>query len=311
MIKIQKLAILLMAIIMVITMVACSGAETETNTGSEDNNSADSSATVPDVTVVKVGVTNDSMPNCYLDANGNLAGENYEVMCLVDEMLDNYDFEYEPVTQDVILTGLDTGTYSIGIFNAFYNDDRAAKYLFPTYPVSGGVRGMILPNKYQDQIKSGTSEEILGQFAALGLQPVPVSPGDSSDSLYTKYNDNHDPKIDYQVIESVDVSTSIKYIMEGRYDGAQFLQSNYTTVQKDIDPNGETFFLPFDDGGFGTWVLYAKGQDDLVAAVDNCMEQLYADGTMAAISSKYYGENVFQYIDGFKYADVSPNPSYK
>ena len=32
---------------------------------------------------------------------------------------------------------------------------------------------------------------------------------------------------------------------------------------------------------------------------------------MAAMSIKYYGENVYQYIDGFEYADVAPNPDYK
>ena len=46
-------------------------------------------------------------------------------------------------------------------------------------------------------------------------------------------------------------------------------------------------------------------------AIDECMEKLYADGTMAAMALKYYGENVYQYIPDFKYADVAPNPNYK
>jgi L-cystine transport system substrate-binding protein len=306
--KVKRLATLFLAFAMAASLAACGSSGSSSGSGAVSGSSDSGSSGVK---VVRIGISTDSMPNCYVDADGNLAGENYEVMCLVDQMLDDYEFQYEPVTQDVILTGLDTGTYSVGIFNAFYNDDRAAKYLFPTYPVSGGVRGLILPSKDQNQFKAGTADEVLDQFAALGLNMVPVSPGDSSDTMYSKYNESHDPKINYQVTEEIDVSTSIKYIMEGRYDGAMFLESNYATVNSDVDPDGNTYFLPFDDGGFGTWVLYAKGEDDLVAAVDKCMEQLYADGTMAAISMKYYGENVFQYIDGFKYADVTPNANYK
>ena len=249
------------------------------------------------------------MPNCYLDENGELAGENYEVMCLVDEMLPQYKFEYEPLTQDVILTGMDTGTYQVGVFNAWYNDDRAEKYLFPEYPVSGGVQGLVV--SADSGITEGSKEDVLTQFAEAGLNMVPVSPGDSSDSSFSEFNATHDVKINYEAVEEIDISTSIRYIMQGRYDGAQFFMSNYTTVNQEVDPEGKTQFIPYDDGGFGTWILYSKDQQELVDAVDGAMKQLFEDGTMAAISEKYYGENVFQYVEGFEYADVTPNPDYK
>ena len=140
---------------------------------------------------------------------------------------------------------------------------------------------------------------------------VPVSPGDSSDSSFSEFNATHDVKINYEAVEEIDISTSIRYIMQGRYDGAQFFMSNYTTVNQEVDPEGKTQFIPYDDGGFGTWILYSKDQQELVDAVDGAMKQLFEDGTMAAISEKYYGENVFQYVEGFEYADVTPNPDYK
>lgn len=155
-----------------------------------------------DVTVVKIGISTDSMPNCYLDEDGNLAGENYEVMCLVDEALPQYEFEYEPLTQDVILTGMDTGTYQVGVFNAWYTDERAEKYLFPEYPVSGGVQGLVV--SADSGITDGTKEEVLTQFAQAGLTMVPVSPGDSSDSTFAEYNETHDPKINYEAVEEID-----------------------------------------------------------------------------------------------------------
>lgn len=303
----KRLLSLGLALLMTAGLAAC-GNSNSTSSADADASAASSEGSTDEVTVIKIGISTDSMPNCYLDENGELAGENYEVMCLVDEALPQYEFEYEPLTQDVILTGMDTGTYQVGVFNAWYTEERAEKYLFPEYPVSGGVQGLVVAA--DSGLTAGVKEDVLTQFAEAGLTMVPVSPGDSSDSTFSEYNETHDVKINYEAVEEIDISTSIRYIMQGRYDGAQFFMSNYTTVEDEVDPDNETMFLPYTDGGFGTWVVYAKGQEDLVAAVDGVMEQLFADGTMAAISQKYYGENVFQYVEGFEYADVEPNPDY-
>lgn len=283
-------------------LVSCGGADTKTSASGNASS---------DVKVIKVGVDTVSMPNAYVDEQGNPAGENYEVMKLVDEMLPEYEFQFESVAQETVLAGMDAGTYQVGIFNAFWNETRAEKYLFPTYPVSGGIRGLILPSSKKDEFKDGTSEEVLTTFATLGLKMVPTAPGQSSLDMFQKFNETHDVQINYEVAEEVDVSTSIRYIAEGRYDGAQFLKSNYTTVVEEVDKEGKTFFQNFSDGGFGTWVIYTKDQTELVKAVDKAMEELYKNGTMAAISVKYYGENVFQYIEDFEFKDVAPNPDYK
>ena len=304
-------------------LTSCGGASSTASSGTSSasggGTTAAPAASAPETqaspakepTVVKVGFNAIQVPACYVDADGNLAGDNYEVMSLVDDLLEDYVFEYEPVQADVILAGLDAGTYAFGISNFFYNDERAEKYLFPKYPVSAGLRGLILPTRLKDNFTSGTSDEILGQFAAQGLTMIPVQPGNSADALFTAYNETHDPKIKFDVAEQTDVATSIRYIATGRYDGSQFLKSNYTAVNEEVDTDGETFFQGFTDGAFATWTLFAKGQEELVEAVDGAVKQLFENGTMAAISQKYYGENVYSLIDGFEYADVAPNPNYQ
>ena len=308
----KRAAALTLALLLAVpTLTACGGSGSEKEaTDTQADTPADTSAE-KSPTVVKVGFNAIQVPACYVDENGNLAGDNYEVMNLVDELLEDYVFEYEPVQADVILAGLDAGTYAFGISNFFYNDERAEKYLFPEYPVSAGLRGLILPTRLKDNFTPGTNDEILGQFAAQGLTMIPVQPGNSADALFTAYNETHDPKIKFDVAEQTDVATSIRYIATGRYDGSQFLKSNYTAVNEEVDPAGDTFFLGFNDGAFATWVLFAKDQTELAAAVDGAVKQLFEDGTMAAISKKYYGENVYALIDGFEYADVEPNPDYQ
>ena len=322
----NKVAAIMVAAAMVASLAACGSSSSSTDTSAAASTAAETAATTAataedaaattteaasgDVKTIKIGVSTESMPNAYVDENGNMAGENYEVMQLVDKLLPDYQFEYEAVSQETILLGLDSGTYQAGISNFFYNDERAEKYLYPTMPISGGVRGLILRTEDQDKFTEGTSDEVLTEFAKLGYTMVPVGADESAYTMFTEYNNTHDDKINFEVTEETDVSTSISYIMQKRYDGSMFLESNYDAVKDQVDPDGVTYFLPFTDGGFGTWALYGKDQQELVDAVDGAMKQLYEDGTMAAISEKYYGENVFQYIPDFEYADVEPNPDY-
>lgn len=301
----------LSAFLLIFALTACGGSNTDAVVSNYTEETDTENTVEKGPTVVKVGFNAIQVPACYVDEGGNLAGDNYEVMVLVDELLEDYVFEYEPVQSDVILAGLDSGTYAMGISNFFYSEERAEKYIFPEYPVSAGLRGLILPTRLKDNFTSGTSDEVLEQFAAQGLTMIPVQPGSSADALFTAYNETHDPKINFDVAEQTDVSTSIRYIAAGRYDGTQFLKSNYTAVNEAVDPDGETFFLGFTDGAFATWTLFAKGQEELAAAVDEAVRQLFEDGTMAAISQKYYGENVYALINGFEYADIAPNPDYQ
>lgn len=265
----------------------------------------------PNATQIKVGIGTDAMPNCYLDKDGNLAGENYEVMCLVDEMLPQYEFVYETGNQEAILIGLDTGTYQVGVNNFFYNDDRATKYIFPEYPVSAGPPALILRNEYPDKITQGTTEEMLSQVAKLGLRNVPYSSDESGYTLYTEFNKTHEEQLLFEVSEHAPIAVELQDVINGRYDMISDLRSSFMAVKDEVDVNDQTFFTEFTDAGFGTWVLYGKDQQELVDAVDGAMQKLYEDGTMAAIAIKYYGENVYQYIDGFEYVSVQPKADYK
>ena len=300
----KTLAWILAAVMVLSMLTACGGSAGDDQTPQGGDGEGN-------VTKIKVGIGTDAMPNCYLDKDGNLAGENYEVMSLVDELLPQYEFVYETGTQEAILIGLDTGTYQVGINNFFYNDDRATKYIFPEYPVAAGVRGLILRNEYKDKVTQGTTEEMLSQVAKLGLRNVPYSSDESGYTLYSNFNATHEEQLIFEVSEHAPIAVELQDVINGRYDMISDLRSSYTAVKDEIDVNDETFFIEFTDAGFGTWVLYGKDQQELVDAIDGAMAQLYEDGTMAAIAIKYYGENVFQYIDGFKYASVQPKADYQ
>ena len=83
------------------------------------------------VRVVKVAYDQAGKPMTYLDENGNATGYDVEVMKLVDELLEDYEFEYVGTTNDDLLIGVEQGKYHVGVKNAFWTEERTAKYICP------------------------------------------------------------------------------------------------------------------------------------------------------------------------------------
>ena len=80
-----------------------------------------------EVTKAVFGIKQDLIPNSYVDENGKPAGQNIEVYEKIDELLPQYEFEYDAVDADSILLGIDSGKYAGGLGNYFWNESRAEK----------------------------------------------------------------------------------------------------------------------------------------------------------------------------------------
>ena len=211
-------------------------------------------------------------------------------MALVDELLPQYEFSYEAVDADTILIGIETGKYVGGMGNYFWNEDRAAKYLFAEEPIGAGLQGMVLRKEFEGKVNN------LEDLATLGLKPVPIGTTDSSYAIYNEYNEaNPDNQIEFEIGESVSVGECTRYIMEGRFDCEVMLKGNYDSIVEEIDPNGETIFVPI--SAVKTWALYDPDETELVAAIDGAMKQLKEDGTLSTVSEKWFNEDIYKYID--------------
>ena len=299
----KKTLALMMAALMILTLlVGCGGNNTDNsnatssnnsasdNAGNTADNSADSSDDQQEVRQVMFGMRSNLLPAAYLDENGDPTGQNYEVMCLVDELLPQYEFSYEAVDADTILVGLETGKYVGGLGNYFWNEEREAQYLFAEEPIGAGLQGMVLRKEFEGKVTT------LADLATHGLKPVPIGTTDSSYAIYTEYNEaNPDNQIEFEIGESVSVGECTRYIMEGRFDVEVMLKGNYDSIVAEIDPNGETIFVPI--SGVKTWALYDPDETELVAAIDGAMKQLKEDGTLSELSVKWFGEDIYEYID--------------
>jgi len=258
-----------------------SGGEADTNGGGEGDTQ---------VRKVLMGINSSQPPASFVNADGTISGQNYVVMTLVDDLLPQYEFEYEAVDQDALIMGLDSGKYAAAVGNFWHNEKREASYLFPEYPIGGGVEGIAVNKKYEDKVQS------LEDFATEGLKLTPQEASGAMYDVFTKFNeDNPDIALDFESGDVIASGEQMKWVIEGRYDGAAMFSSEYDELKETVDPNDELYFVPF--YAVKTWVLYPKNETELVADIDGAMKQLMDDGTLSQVAVEWFGYDVYQYFE--------------
>lgn len=288
----KKILCALLVMAMVLSMVACATAPVDepVNTGAVDSTPVEPPVTEPEVTEVLLGINSAQPPASFVNEDGTIGGQNYAVMTLVDEKLPQYSFTFEPADQDALLLGLDSGKYAAAVGNFWYNDQRNEKYLFPEYPIGGGVEGIAVNKKYADKVKD------LDGFAVAGLKLTPQETSGAMYSVFTAYNEEHpDTKLKFDVGEVTASGEQMKWVIEGRFDGAAMFASEFDELKETVDPDDQLYFVPF--YAVKTWVLYGKADTELAAAVDSAMKQLMDDGTLSKIAIEYFGYDIYEYFD--------------
>lgn len=291
----KKILCVLMAAMMLLSMVACGGGNNAANNGGNNgadnagNNAADGGDEV-EVRQVLMGINSAQPPASYVNPDGTIGGQNYEVMVLVDELLPQYEFVYEAVDQDALIMGLDSNKYAAAVGNFWHNAKREESYLFPEYPIGGGVEGIAVNKAYIDKVNS------LEDFATEGLKLTPQEASGAMYDVFTQFNvDNPDIALEFSSGDVVASGEQMKWVIEGRYDGAAMFSSEYEELKETVDPDDNLYFVPF--YAVKTWVLYTKDEAQLAADVDSAMEQLLADGTLSEISIEWFGYDVYELFD--------------
>ncbi|MBD5543348.1 MAG: transporter substrate-binding domain-containing protein [Lachnospiraceae bacterium] len=112
--SIKKTIVLVSAVVLgAFVFTACGGKEESDN----------------EVTRIIVGSGNMYNPYCYVDEEGNAVGYEYDVLKAIDELLPQYEFEYQTMAFDQLLLSLDSGKIDLAAHQYEYTDERAEKYL--------------------------------------------------------------------------------------------------------------------------------------------------------------------------------------
>lgn len=262
-------------------LAAAALALTACGSGSDDGGSGDGSAAasgsalaaVQEAGVLRVGTEGTYSPFSFHDpSTDELTGYDVEVITAVAEKL-GVEPEFFETTWDSIFAGLEAQRYDVIANQVSITDERVAKYDFSEpYTVSTGV--VVVP--------AGTTG--ITSLADVAGKTTAQSATSNWSQIATDAG---------ATVESVEGFTqAIALLKQGRIDltfNDNLAVLDYLKSSGDTDV--EIAFETDDVVEQGFPVL--KGSD-LAAAIDGALDELRADGTLAEISTTWFGEDVSQ-----------------
>ncbi|HPB65710.1 MAG TPA: transporter substrate-binding domain-containing protein [Spirochaetales bacterium] len=245
--------------------------------------------------VVYSAHTQNYVPYGYIDEKGGSDGFEIAVLRAVDELLPDYEFRFVPTSDEDLFIGLETGRYQLATKGAWATAERREKFVFPKNPIAASVIGIAFRSEDSGQIKD------LDSFAAYSGKLVPISPQSAQYTVVSDYNAAH-PEHPIKLVPSdvFIINDAYLWVLEGRYDAFFDIKLSF---QKNVEAEDGPFhhlasrlaYAPYK--GIPTWPLFARGEQALADAYDEAIERLKAEGTLAELSRRYFGEDVFRFAE--------------
>ena len=260
--------------IVAVATIALTGCQSAAAPASQGSAGADTSLSdVQDAGVLTIGTEGTYRPFTFHDASGDLTGFDVEIATAVAEKL-GVEPEFQETQWDAIFAGLDAGRFDIIANQVSITDEREEKYeLSEPYTVSPGVVIVASDNTDIDSLES-----LEGKTTAQSL----------SSNWYELAQQNG------AKVEAVEGwAQAVALLEQGRVDATlndKLTFLDYTTTEAGA---GEALKVAAetDDPSRNAFVV-KKGQTALIDAVNDALVELRADGTLAEISEKYFGEDV-------------------
>lgn len=255
------------------TLTACSGSSTPASTSGGGESSASS-----DFGLVKDGTLTVATEGTYRPfsfhgdgGSGDLTGFDVEIIQAVADKL-GLEVTFQETQWDAIFAGLDAGRFDVIANQVSINEDREKKYLFSEpYTVSPGV------------IVVADDDDSISSFADLDGKTT-------AQSLTSNWNDL--AKESGAKVEAVEGwAQAVELLRQGRVDATINDKLTFLDYEKTNSPSGLKIAAETEDAGTQAFV-FTKDKKSLVEAVDGALDELRADGTLAEISDKYFGEDV-------------------
>jgi L-cystine transport system substrate-binding protein len=210
-------------------------------------------------------------PFSYHDESDELVGYDVEVAEAVAENL-GLEIEFQETQWDAIFTGLDAGRFDTIANQVTITPEREEDYVFSTpYTVSTGVLVVAADN---DDITS---------FADLDGKT-------SAQSLTSNWNDL--AKESGATVEAVEGwAQAVALLEQGRVDATINDSLTYLDYANTEDASGIKVAAETDEESQSAFVVTPERQA-LATAIDGALDDLRADGTLAELGEKYFGEDV-------------------
>lgn len=212
-------------------------------------------------------------PWTYHDEDDNLTGLDIEIGTLIAEGL-GVEPEFQETQWDSILAGVDAGRFDIACNGVGYTETRAEKYSFST-PYVYTQRVLVVRGDNED---IHTLEDLEGRVTA-----------NTASSTYAALAEEYGAT----VTPVDDLTQTILLVEQGRVDATINSKGSIEDYLSE-HPDANIKIAQVLEKGEPVAYPVRKGEDTetLVAAINDILEAARQDGTLAAISEKYFGEDL-------------------
>lgn len=289
----KRFLALLLTAMLVLAMVGCGQNNAANDNGTADNtannttnndaadNTADDDSTDAEVQTVVYGFPGTAARLNFVNDDGSYDGYEIAIIKELDERLEQYEFELYCAGEFAALTpGLDSGKFNMVGSNITWKQERADNYLYSevSYYTSPYVIGVASDN---------TTINSLDDLA--GMHVLTIT-GTATAIFLETYNEEHpDAQI---ILDYIDASAQdcISQVVTGRYDACIQNKADFAIASEERGyelrlieiENSDEISLP--DGYF----LFAKDETELQQAVDECLREMKADGTLSELCLQYF-----------------------
>lgn len=237
--------------------------------------------------VLKVATPGTLFPTSYYNDNNELVGYEIEMMNEIGKRL-GVEIEYQEIGVAEAFTAVDSGKVDVAVNNFDTTAERLEKYNFST-PYKYSVGGYIIREDGSSGLEAADLSDWEGKKAGGGA-------GTQYMKIATKLG--AEPVIYDNVTNDVylrDVSTGrTDFIPNDYYTQVMaiaWVKSNFPDIKVKM---GDAKYNPTEQG-----IVMSKADTSLKEKLDQVINEMKEDGTLLAISEKYYGgQDLTQPIEG-------------
>ena len=222
--------------------------------------------------VLVVGTEGTYRPFTYHeDGSGELVGYDVEVIEAVAERLD-LEVQFQETQWDAIFAGLEAGRFDVIANQVSINPEREEAYLFSEpYTVSPGV---VVVSEDTDDITS--LQDLDGKTSAQSLTSNWYEVAESNGAQ----------------VEAVEGwAQAVALLEQGRVDATVNDKLTFLDYMNERPDSPIKIAVETEDASLNAFA-FTKDKEELVSAVDEALAELKADGTLAELGQKYFGQDV-------------------
>lgn len=257
-----------LAATLAVTLTACSGSST-----ASDSSTKDHLTRIQEAGVLNIGLEGDWQPFCYHDDSDTLVGFDVEVASAIAEKL-GVEAKFTEGAWDGLFAGLSNGVYDVVVNGVDITDERKETYDF-TDPYAYDHMGVV----------TLATNETITSFEDLAGKTTANSIG----STYMEVGESYGA-----TVSGVDtLAETMELVLNGTVDATINAQ---TSIQDYLNTTGETRLkvVAVSEDATAYAIPLVKGEDNatLLEAINNALRELREDGTLAEISNKYFGADL-------------------